>query len=152
DQIRVGSRVYDLSQDADLDAYVGTFSLAKTQADAAVKALKQISSGLRDEFGKLVGFWARGERVNHLPGRMLFSGEHAGSMFWGKHNDGFVGLDEIRGLAQAFPMAAAAIEDLHVSACNSANEIHDWPTIFPKVRTIWAYRSTCPSPATGALY
>src|SRR5262249_50376764 len=54
-QIRVGSRVYDLSQDADLDAYVGTFSLAKTQADAAVKALKQISSGLRDEFGKLVG-------------------------------------------------------------------------------------------------
>lgn len=152
DRVELGGRFYDLGEEGGIGSFLGALKLSPAKASDATTALRGISRGLRDEFGKLVAFWALREASGQLPGRLLLSGEHAGSVFWGKHNEGFVTLADIRALAKAFPKASAAVEDLHVSACNSANEIKDWPSVFPNLQTIWAYRNSCPSPYTGALY
>jgi hypothetical protein len=71
-------------------------------------------------------------------------------MFFGRKGNGVLLSENIRALASAFPRAAAAVEDLYLSACNTAGDIADWPKIFPNLQTIWAYLHTAPSLETGA--
>jgi hypothetical protein len=95
--------------------------------------------------------WAYAERGGVIPGRMVLSGEHVGGgMFWGKGGRGTLLISNVGALAAAFPRVANAIEDLHMSACNSAIEIPQWPKIFPRLKTIWAYARSCPGTFTGA--
>lgn len=57
---------------------------------------------------------------------------------------------EIKGLAAVFPRAAGAVEDLYLSACNTAYDMMDWPEVFPNLKTMWGYFRTAPSLSTGA--
>jgi hypothetical protein len=57
---------------------------------------------------------------------------------------------DIKTLAAVFPRAAGAVEDLYLSACNTAYDMMDWPGVFPNLKTMWGYLHTAPSLATGA--
>jgi hypothetical protein len=131
-----------------LNAFATSLRLTNAQARAVEVLIDRVGANSRDEIAKLALTWAYAKSP---PGRMVISGEHFGAgLYWGRNRGGTITIENIRALSKVFPMAAAAIEDLHVSACYSARGISDWPTVFPKVQTIWAYGGSAPGSYTGA--
>src|SRR4030095_14303718 len=122
-----------------LTAGVPGLRVAGPGAEAWASAIATAGKNIRDELGQLAMLWARAERSHVLAGRMVISGEHLVGIFWGRDHNGILGSQHIDALAKVFPLAAGAIEDLHLSACNTAGDIQDWPKIFPNLKTIWGY-------------
>ncbi len=104
----------------------------------------------RDELGKLAVAWARYERSNSFPNRMVISAHHAGSLeFWG-HDNGTISFQQLTKLAQAFPKAAAAVQHMHFSACYSGDKMMRWLGIFRNLLSMWAYSGSAPGSMSGA--
>ena len=151
DQVRVQGRSFDLSDGGQVASFLTSIGLSPPRVAAVAKAIGGAGPYIKDELGQLAMAWVRAERAGIIPGRMVISGEHVGEgMFWGKGRRGGLLISDIGALAAAFPRVANAIEDLHMSACNSAIEILAWPKIFPRLKTIWAYARSCPGGFTGA--
>lgn len=150
DQIRIAGRTFDLKQSSDLEAFSKALGLSESRAAALSTAIAEGGPNIRDELGQLAMIWARAEHTHIMPGRMVISGEHVIGIFWGMSRNGMLVSSQIKAVANIFPLAAGAIEDLHLSACNTAGDIQDWPKIFPNLKTIWAYLHTAPSISTGA--
>jgi hypothetical protein len=149
-RVHVGYRSFDLAQKSDIAAFASSLGLPAARASALVDVLTAVMISSRDALGQLAKIWARAEQTNALPGRMALSGEHAGRLFWSKHGGGLLSAVGIKGLAAVFPGAAGAVEDLYLSACNTAFDMMDWPDIFPNLKTMWGYFRTAPSLFTGA--
>lgn len=150
DHIRGGARDFDLAQASGRSGFTTWLGIAEPQASAVSSAIADGRWNSRDELAQLARVWAHAERTRVFPGRMAISGEHVPGMFFGRKGNGVLLSENIRALAAAFPRAAAAVEDLYLSACNTAGDIGDWPKIFPNLQTIWAYLHTAPSLKTGA--
>jgi hypothetical protein len=151
DQLRVAGRTFDLKQSGDVQAFARTMGLSEERSAKVSAAIAGGGANMRDELAQLAVFWAQAERTHVLPGRMVISGEHMIGIFWGRNHNGMLGSAQVKAVADVFPLAAGAIEDLHLSACNTVGDIQDWPRIFPNLKTVWAYLHTAPSISTGAL-
>ena len=149
-QVRVGHRNFDLAQKSDISAFASSLGLPAARASALADVLATAGNSTRDKLGQLAKIWADAERTNVLPGRMVISGEHALRLFWSREGRGLLSAVDIKALAAVFPRAAGAVEDLYLSACNTAVDMMDWPGIFPNLRTMWGYLRTAPSLSTGA--
>jgi hypothetical protein len=149
DVVSIGARSFDLADDHGRDGLMSWMGISEPRASKLKAALASAGPNMRDELGQLAIVWNRAEHSKRFPGRMVISGEHFPGMFWGKGGNGNMTTADIKNIAEVFPHAAAAIEDLYVSACNSSSEISEWTAIFPKVKTVWAYLHTAPSLATG---
>ena len=151
DTVSIDGRLFDLSDSDQVVSFLRHLRLSPERITKAANAIGGGRNGIKDELGQLAMAWALAERGGVIPGRMVLSGEHvAGGMFWGKGGRGTLLISDIEALAAAFPRVANAIEDLHMSACNSANELLSWPKIFPRLKTMWAYAGSCPGTFTGA--
>lgn len=151
DRVRFGGRAFDLTDSAQVTAFLARLRLTPDRIAMAAAALRGAGSDVKDELGQLAVVWATAERRRAFAGRMVLSGEHAGgATFWGKGAQGWLRIADIAALANAFPRAANAVEDLHLSACNSAVEVQAFTKVFPHVKTIWAYIASCPGTFTGA--
>lgn len=148
--VYVGRRNFDLAQKSGIIAFAASLGLPAARASVLVDALTTAPISSRDALGQLAKIWASAEQANTLPGRMALSGEHAARLFWSKHGGGLLSAVEIKGLAAVFPRAAGAVEDLYLSACNTAVDMMDWPAVFPNLKTMWGYFRTAPSLSTGA--
>ena len=93
----------------------------------------------KDELAQLTKTWAKGERGEEIPSRLVLSGHSVGDGVWGDHN-GEIYRRDIADLAKAMPRAAAQVEDLHISGCYSGGQgdVDSWRGIFP-AKTVWAY-------------
>ncbi|MBN2359761.1 MAG: hypothetical protein JXR83_09930 [Deltaproteobacteria bacterium] len=151
DQIAVGGRSYDLKTPEGRAGFVGTLGLPADQAGRVADAIGNGGEGARDELAGIAKVWARAERGGTIPGRLVISGHNVGDGPWGDGN-GQLTWDSLKGLADAMPRAAAAVEDLNISACYSGGEANNekYREIFPNVRTIWAYGGSAPGSGSGA--
>jgi hypothetical protein len=150
DRISVGHRSFDLGQESGRSGFASSLGVSAARASALADAIAAGGHGTRGTLAQLAQIWANAERTHMLPGRMAISGEHAGHLFWGKHGGGMLISNNIKALAAVFPLAAGAVEDLYLSACNTATDMADWPKVFPNLTTMWGYLGTAPSLATGA--
>jgi hypothetical protein len=151
DKVYVAGHAFDLSDDAQIEPFLAKLGLSPDRLALAATALRSGGPSIKDELGQLAIAWGRAEHAPAMPGRMVLSGEHVGGgMFWGKGAMGTLRISDVGALAKAFPRAANAVEDLCMSACNSAIEVLSWPKIFPRLKTIWAYAKSCPGTFTGA--
>jgi len=144
-------RRFDLTDAGQTDSFIRLLGLSVPGRELAARTLRDADRDMDDELGQLAWAWARAEHSGTLPGRMVISGEHVGSgMFWSRTASGYLRISDLATLAEAFPRVARGIEDLHTSACQSANEVFKWQAIFPNLKTIWAYAGSCPGTFSGA--
>ena len=150
DQIMVDGHSYDLATPEGRKAALAKVTLSKFQRDTVDAVLGDAYRNSRDELGKLAVAWARYERANSFPNRMVISAHHAGSLeFWGQDN-GTISFEQLKRLAEVFPKAAAAVQHIHFSACYSGDKMMRWPGIFRNLISIWAYSGSAPGSMSGA--
>ena len=150
------SVTYDLTKREDVDKLAYSFKLPAEQTKKVADAIWNTDLGARDEISQLARIWAKGERGEGMPSRLILSGHHVGSGIWGDNN-GEAGHNrlkwqDLQSLATAMPTAARNVEDLHVAACYSGGEekMKEYRAIFPEAKTIWAYDGSAPGAASGA--
>jgi len=150
DHIRVNRHVYDLTTSGGRDGFVATLGLpdAQTKKIAAALAGTSQDDGGRDELAAIAVVWARAEHGGTIPSRLVLSGHSQGlTVYDGRSKDGDLSFRSIQVLADAMPRAAAQVEDLMISGCNSGHDIDgmpytkltSWQHHFPNLKTAWAY-------------
>ena len=155
DSIEVGGRRLDLGTSAGLGAFrTSLMHEQRLPADRAARvadAVARTPDGAKDEMARIAQVWAAAERGGSLPSRLLLSGHHGGIGIYGDGN-GTLQWDALERLAAALPVAAARIEDVHLSACYSGGDEARTrlQRMFPNLATVWAYRQQAPSAAGGA--
>jgi hypothetical protein len=146
----------------DLDIAEGRRAFVATLGVDAEKgrAVDALLFRCRDEADKaklagIIDTLARGERGETIPSRIVISGHSAQglSVYDQSGKNGKVFLGDVRAAARIFPNAARQIEDIHVAACSSANnvtlELPEWRRAFPNLVSVWAHDGEAP-PAAGA--
>jgi len=140
---------FDLNQAPGRAAFIAALELSPERAQAFSQLLEQAQAEGRDELAQLAKIWKGSELGQKIPGRVVISGHSNGLKIWSEAGRGSLQLSEIAHLAKIFPAAAAEIEDLHISACNTGyrSNIAYWQDVFPNLKTFWAYTHTAPSSA-----
>ena len=151
DRVRASGVVFDLSTPEGALAFARTLGLPPEQTANVARALIEAFPDARDELGQIAAVWAGAARGETIPVRLLLSGHSVGTGVWGEEN-GTLTLDALGALAEALPEAARLIEDVHVSGCYSGGKyvLMRIQSIFPQVKTIWAYAGSAPGAASGA--
>jgi hypothetical protein len=152
DKVQAGGRVHDLTGRAGIDGFVGTLGLPAEQSAKIADAIESAGPDARDELAGIAQVWARGEKGESVPSRMVLSGHHAGSQIWGDDN-GVLSWTSLRKLTDAMPKAAAQVEDLHLAACYSGGDHAEsrYKGMFPNAKTVWAYSGSAPGTWSGAF-
>jgi murein DD-endopeptidase MepM/ murein hydrolase activator NlpD len=106
---------------------------------------------IRDEMAQLAQVWAKGERGEEMPSRLVLSGHHTGSGVYGDNN-GKLAWPFLEQLASAMPKASRNVEDLMIAGCFSGGQadMEKYQTMFPNVKTIVAYHGLSPGASSGA--
>ena len=138
---------FNLDQAEGRTAFVQTLGLDAARSAKLTKLLDQADAFGRDELAGLARIWARAESGQSVPGRLVFSGHSDGLKLWGESGRGSLTLGEIGRLADLFPAAAAKVEDIHLSGCNTGyrSNAQFWREHFPNLRSFWGYTHTAPS-------
>jgi hypothetical protein len=151
DKIKVGNTVHDLTTAAGRTGFVRTLNLPEEQSRKVADAIGRAGPDAKDEMAGIAQTWAKAERGEMIPSRLVLSGHNVGSGPWGDGN-GQIKWENLKELSQAMPKAAGQVEDLNISACYSGGS-HNWGKyreIFPNARTIWAYSGSAPGSGSGA--
>jgi hypothetical protein len=87
--------------------------------------------------------------------RLVLSGHSNGVQLWGdadaKFKPGsFLLTRDLHNLTEAFPVAAAQVQDVMFSACYTVSSVEAVIKAFPNVRTIWTYAGKSPAAGAGA--
>lgn len=133
-------------------AFVAGLGLDEARSGKLSALLAQAQDHGRDELAALADRWAQAERGAKIPGRLVFSGHSDGLTIWGETGKASLSLGEIGRLADLFPAAAAQIEDLHISGCNTGyrSNAQYWREHFPNLKSFWGYTHTAPAGSNGA--
>jgi hypothetical protein len=152
DKLRVDGEVYDLSTPEGALAFTGTLGLEPEQSEAIARVLWEAPHAARDELGQIARAWAPAEKGETIPQRLVLSGHSVGNGVWGEEN-GSLTLDALGDLARVMPAAARAIQDVHIAGCHSGGRFAMLriQSIFPAIKTIWAYAGSAPGAESGAV-
>lgn len=131
--------------------FAQTLGLPAAQAQAIAEAIYSTQAKGRDELAQLAREWARAEHGEAIGSRLILSGHNVGSGIWGDGN-GKVTWDALGKLARAMPVAARSVEDLLLACCYSGGQpaMEKYRSMFPNVKTIWAYAGSSPGSWSGA--
>jgi hypothetical protein len=152
DKITASGTTYDLTNPAEVKAFVATLGLSAAAERDVADAINNAGTDARDEAAKIAWVWSAGERGGGVPARLIISGHSVGDIYWGDNN-GTLQRDTVGALAKAMPKAAAQVEDLHLAACycGGQRDLEAWLLIFPSVNTMWAYNGSAPGTDSGAI-
>lgn len=152
DHVRIGhgpaATIVDLGTREGSVAFAGSLGVSDACASRVARVLHRASPGSRDELAGLAQVFARGERGEAMPSRLVLSGHSGGvSLFDGAGKVGALSLSDVRALAAAMPNAAARVEDLMLSACNTGHPaaasygpgLDTWREAFPNLKVAWGY-------------
>jgi hypothetical protein len=153
--------VYDLNNDEDINKFVGKLDLEPAKANEVIEFIKQpvknsifggLANNIKDELAQIIKVWAKSEKGEEVPSRLILSGHSVGDGITGESN-GTLSINIIQNLAKLFPKAANSIEDLHISGCSSGGEItvETYREIFPNLKSEWTYSHSAPSAKNGAV-
>lgn len=144
-------RAVDLATVEGARAFARSLGLPRGQTDQIAEVLLAAAPGSRDELAGIATVFARGERGEPMPGRLVLSGHSTGQgVYDGKHDGHQLFFKDLFALAGAMPRAAAKVEDVMLSACSSGYEtsrglfaskvgLQQWSTHFPNLKTAWGY-------------
>jgi hypothetical protein len=137
----VRGRAFDLHDEPGIRAFARSLRLSPRQTERVATALARTPVSGRDELAQVARHWAAAERGRPSASRLVLSGHHASGSDRIYGEGGRLSVPALRELAGALPHGAAAVEDLHVAACNfgHAPEMAMWRAIFPNLRSVWAY-------------
>jgi hypothetical protein len=101
----------------------------------------------RDVVAGLLLAYRAAERGGRRLERVVVSGHSGGEGVYAESRRAVLRFEELVELARLFPVAAAQVEDVMYSACNSG-----WPgkleayhrEAFPRLKTLWAYAGVAP--------
>jgi hypothetical protein len=146
------SSVVDLGTGDGRATFVDSLHLPADTAARVVDVLASAAPGGRDELAGLAQVFARGEKGESMPSRLVLSGHSWGDRIYdgaGYGDENQVSFSSIKELAKAMPAAAGKIEDLMFSACSTGfdgAEVHgnrtalsSWKDAFPNLKTAWGY-------------
>lgn len=141
---------HDLNTPEGIDAFVETLPLSPDVKAKLKTLLEQVVPESRDEFGQLAQIWSRAENGQSIPSRMVLSGHSDGTGLFGEENAGELSFATLGDLANLMPRAAAQIEDIHISGCNTGFKLNAevFQQHFPNLKTYWAYTETAPGLGT----
>lgn len=152
--LKVGgqTKTYDLTKKEGCDSYVRDIGLTGAKADEVSKIILGAGDDARDETAQLAKVFKEGQDGKRNIERFAISGHSVGSGVWGDEN-GWLNLSTIGDLAKAFPAAARQVEDFGYHGCYSGGEsnMDKFRTIFPNLKTAWAYSHSAPGTYSGAL-
>ena len=153
DTALVNGQAVSLDTQEGMDAFVGSLSpMSAARRDQIRAFLQEIGGQGMDELAQFVRILHSAEIGRSVIKRVVFSGHSAGWSIWGDDNGG-MDFDHLTKLVQIFPNAMGQVEDLMLSACNTAQvkKLDQYIAIFPNLRSIWGYVGYSPSAWTGAL-
>jgi hypothetical protein len=148
DRALVGGVAIELGTEEGAQRFARALGLSSAAADQIAAVLFAAPSGSRDELAGIACVFARGERGEDVPSRLVLSGHSVGNAVYdGAGALGALRFVDVFALARAMPRAAAQIEDVMLSACNSGHEHGDdfqiaigaWAEPFPNLKTVWGY-------------
>lgn len=152
DHVRIGEGddacVLDLSSWEGAHAFAEQLGVGEKCSVDVARVLLRAAEGSRDELAGLATIFACGERGEPMPGRLVLSGHSTGySIYDGAGRLGGLRLADVQALARAMPRAAAGIEDLMLSACNTGHPtgvsqgpgLESWRDVFPNLKVAWGY-------------
>jgi hypothetical protein len=127
-------------------AFVTSLRVPAEVTARVLSVLDGALAGSRRELGELARIWARAERGEAIPRRLLISGHGDGTRFFGEDQDDLRDSD-LLALASAMPRAAARIETLHLAACQHGYlpRIEAFRAVMPGLVSVWGYTGFSPS-------
>lgn len=143
---------HDLKTKAGVTAFTESLKLPPEAQQKLAQVLTQITPQMRDEFAQIAKLWAKGENGEKVPSRLVLSGHSDGKKIFSGSGRGDYELDTLKSMAKIMPRAAAQIEDVHISGCNSGFKFNAerFQDAFPNLKTFWAYTGTAPSTGTNS--
>lgn len=152
----VGGARVSLNEDAGLDTYMSQFSGLDAGRQATLREwLKGSPGGAKDELAQLARILYDAEMGKRLMKRMVMSGHSGGTSLYGYDSAGSsnrIDFTDLFRLGSVFPLALGQVEDLMLSACNTGwtDKLDTYRTIFPNLRSIWAYVGYSPGYGGGS--
>ena len=121
----------------------------------ALNCLVNCDPAFSDQMADMMTMFASAENGKYQLERLVLSGHHAGGEMWGdetdKHEPGAVLLErDLPNLVAAFPDAAAHVEDLMFSACNTKEQVDLCTKLFPNLKSVWVYEGYSPTIKQGS--
>ncbi len=121
----------------------------------ALACLEKCDPAFCDQMADMMEMFWNAENGKYQLERLVLSGHHAGGEMWGdytgKHEPGAVLLSrDLPNLAAAFPDAAAQVEDIMFSACNSKEQVELCKGLFPNLKSVWIYEGYSPTVKQGS--
>jgi len=152
DTIVHGNVKHDLSTEEGRTAFVAALGLTGDRAAALESLLEDQGTMGRDELAQLSVVFDQAERGERYIERIVFSGHSVGSGVWGDSN-GSLSWTTVGKLSMVFPQAAGQVQDLMIAACYSGGEntMDTYRSMFPNLKTIWAYDGSAPGSVSGAV-
>lgn len=134
-------------------ALVSSFGLPGPQAKAVTVLLTRWADQDGGLLAQVAERWAPAEHGKQIAGRLVLSGHSQGTLVIAENSRAFLAFNSLRALAKAMPLAAAQIEDLHLSGCYSLPRVSIawWREAFPNLKTVWGYNGKAPSADTGSV-
>ncbi|MFT7581075.1 MAG: hypothetical protein ACI9MR_002749 [Myxococcota bacterium] len=153
DHVDIEGEAVDLSSDTGVERFVASLDGLDPSKHGALKSfLTSAGAMAKDELALMARHMNDVNNGKGLMKRVVLSGHSGGWSFWGDDN-GWIKFDELQVLPQIFPIACGQPEDLILSACNTgqSGKLDQYKSIFPNLKSIWAYVGYSPSAANGSL-
>ena len=143
---------HDLKTEAGITGFTQSLKLPPESQQKLAQVLTEIKPEMRDEFAQIAEIWSKGENGENIPSRLVLSGHSDGKNIFSESGRGRYSLNTLKSMAEIMPRAAAQIEDVHISGCNSGFKFNAerFQETFPNLKTFWAYTGTAPSTGTNS--
>ena len=115
----------------------------------ALLCLFACDTAFREQMADMMQMFHAAELGQFKLERLVLSGHHSGGEMWGETADdellsSFVPERDLTNLAKTFPKAAAQIQDVMFSACNTKEQVELCRRLFPNLQSVWAYEGFSP--------
>ncbi len=123
----------------------------------ALACLTQCGSAFCDQMADMLEMFCNAENGKYQLERLVLSGHHAvgSTKIYGDTTDknapGSLLLNrDLPNLVKAFPDAAAQVEDIMFSACNTKEQVNLCTKLFPNLKSVWVYEGYSPNVQQGS--
>ena len=121
----------------------------------AIECMLACDVAFREQMADMMRMFQAAQAGQFKLERLVLSGHHSGGEMWGETADderlsSFVPERDLANLAKTFPKAAAQIQDVMFSACNTREQVALCQRLFPNLQSVWAYEGFSPSIDQGS--
>jgi hypothetical protein len=147
----VKEKMYQTTEDMVAFVYrgLGISPFNTTRFVNALLCLFACDTAFREQMADMMQMFHAAESGQFKLERLVLSGHHSGGEMWGETADdellsSFVPERDLTNLAKTFPKAAAQIQDVMFSACNTKEQVELCQRLFPNLQSVWAYEGFSP--------